>query len=257
MVLMGFRLRVCLVLLATTFSTIVLVNSFQLQKFDVTNRKHLTALEGYGGGRSSNRYTSNQDRSKRQERVGHVVRTEIASIIQQGFSIKYADFIDDDLRRRINIVNANVSPDLRQARITVSIIAATKTKPTDSESDDEDLEEGEQIFASDITVDQRRAYSWLVRSTRMIRHSMAQRLSHMKTIPDLTFVQADVGAAVDVMKLIEKVNQGYKRENIGTFGGGDDSLPEGMYLEDEFDEEDGWLDEDEDEEEDEDELDEN
>eukprot|EP00957_Ditylum_brightwellii_P011501 869725-Ditylum_brightwellii.AAC.1 len=79
---------------------------------------------------------------------------------------------------------------------------------------------------------------------------MAQRLSHMKMVPDLTFVQVDVGAAVDVMNLIEKVSSGYKRKNIGTFGGDDDSLPYGMVLDDEDDE--GWIDEDDLEEEDDD-----
>lgn len=246
----SFRFRIYLSFMATAlFSSIVLVNSFQAQKLGFNSCKYSTALKGYGSGRSSSRYTSDQDRSKRQERVGHVVRTELASIIQQGFSIKHADYLDDDLRRRINIVNANVSPDLRQARITVSVMAAKKSQSIDSELEDEDLDEGEQIFETDATVDKRRAYSWLVRSSKMIRHSMAQRLSHMKTIPDLTFVLADVGAAVDVMKLIEKVNEGYKRENIGTFGGVDDSLPQGMYLDEEeedFDEEDGWFDEDDD-----------
>jgi len=67
----------------------------------------------------------------------------------------------------------------------------------------------------------------------------------MKTCPDLKFVQADVGAAVDVMHLIEKVSDGYKRENVGMFGGLDDSVPLGA--EDwetmgDFDDDDGWVD---------------
>jgi hypothetical protein len=35
----------------------------------------------------------------------------------------------------------------------------------------------------------------------------------MKASPDITFVQVDVGAAVDVMQLIEKVSKGYKRDD--------------------------------------------
>jgi hypothetical protein len=53
-------------------------------------------------------------------------------------------------------------------------------------------------------------------------------MKHMKTAPNLSFVQADVSAAVDVMYLIDKVSAGYKRESIGAFGGDDDSLPRGM-----------------------------
>lgn len=201
---------------------------------DVSHRRPsagvcLMAYGKYGDGRSSSRYASS-DRSKRQERVGHVVRSELAQIIQAGFPIKKVDHIDDDLRRRINVVNADVSPDLRHARVTVSITGRGETS----------------------TVDKRRAYSWLVRSTKMIRHAMAQRLKHMKVCPDLKFVQADVGAAVDVMQLIEKVSDGYKRENVGVFGGLDDSAPLGAEdwekMED-FDDEDGWVDLDDDEDE--------
>ena len=198
---------------------------------------------------------SSRDRSKRQERVGHVVRTEIASIIQLGYQVKNAQGnIDDELRRRINVVSADVSPDLRQARITVSIIKPSKRQIIEVEDDednddvDEDFEEPKQVFSvnsnGDAVMDRRRAYAWLVKNTKQIRHALSQRLSHMKTIPNLTFVQADVGAAVDVMNLIEKVSSGdYKRENLGMFGAEDDNLPEGMYLESEL-EGDGWLDDD-------------
>jgi ribosome-binding factor A len=191
------------------------------------------------------------------------VRTEIANILQLGYPIKNQNgYIDEDLRRRINVVSADVSPDLRQARITVSIIKPTTTAVTDynEEYDDNEVDEDEfeqdvdddlpmpkQVFpvssSGSAAVDRRRAYSWLVKNTKQIRHAMSQRLSHMKGTPDLTFVQADVGAAVDVMKLIEKVSKGdYKRESIGTFGGDDDSLPNNMYLESDLVDDDEWID---------------
>ena len=166
----------------------------------------------YGNGRSSSRYASG-DRSKRQERVGHVVRTELATILHKGTSLKNDnDPIEDDLRRRINIVHADVSPDLRQARVTVSVIAGRDRK--------------------EDAVAKRRAYAWLVRSTKAIRHALAQRMKHMKASPDLTFVQVDVGAAVDVMQLIEKVSKGYKRDDVLEMEFGDD-----------FGDDDGWVDE--------------
>ena len=88
-----------------------------------------------------------------------------------------------------------------------------------------------QVFSmnqnGDAVVDRRRSYSCLVNNTKQIRHALSQRLKHMKSIPNLTFVKADVGAAVDAMNLIEKVSQGdYKRETIGVFGADDDNLPE-------------------------------
>merc|ERR1719163_755760 len=53
-----------------------------------SQRTSSTALQmahgKYGNGRSSSRYATG-DRTKRQERVGHVVRTELASILHKGF----------------------------------------------------------------------------------------------------------------------------------------------------------------------------
>lgn len=163
----------------------------------------------YGNGRSSSRYATG-DRTKRQERVGHVVRTELASILHKGFIRFDNDPIEDELRRRINIVHCDVSPDLRQARVTVSVMSG-KDRKMDA-------------------IAKRRAYAWLVRSTKAIRHSLAQKMKHMKGSPDLTFVQVDVGAAVDVMQLIEKVSTGYKRDDV-------------LEMEFEDDDEDGWEDE--------------
>lgn len=227
-------------------------------------------------GRSSSMSSYNNDRSKRQERVSQIVRTEIATIIQLGYPIKNQyNEINDELRRRINVVNADVSPDLRQARITVSIMKRRQESmeeedeeeydeeydedEEDYDEDEEDYEEEEddikikQVFPEsyarngDAVVDRRQSYAWLVRNTKPIRHALSQRLSHMKTIPNLTFVLADVGAAVDVMNLIDKVSKGnYKRDDIGMFGGDNDNLPAGMYLEKENDSDYEWIDDEDD-----------
>ena len=186
-------------------------SSFQpLQQYNSQHTSSTTlhmAYGKYGNGRSSSRYAAG-DRTKRQERVGHVVRTEIASILHKGFIKNDNDPIEDELRRKINIVHCDVSPDLRQARVTVSVMSG-KDRKMDA-------------------IAKRRAYAWLVRSTKAIRHSLAQRMKHMKASPDLTFVQVDVGAAVDVMQLIEKVSTGYKRADV---------------LEMEFEDDDDWEDE--------------
>ena len=178
-------------------------------------------------GRSSPR--TGGERSKRQERVGHLVRTELSNIVHKGVIKGDADYLEDGLRQRISIVHVDVSPDLRQARITVSV---RKAAPT---------------VDSNPAVDKRRAYSWLVENTKYIRHTLAQNLSYMKSVPQLTFAQADISAAVDVMYLIDKVASGYKRETVGEFGGDDDSLPRGMVggidFDEDFDEEE-WIDED-------------
>lgn len=171
-----------------------------------------------------------KERSKRQERVGHLVRTELSTILHKGVIKGDADYLEDELRQRISVINADVSPDLRQARITVSI-----RKALDNEE------------SNPAAVDRRRAFSWLVQNTKAIRHTLAQNLKYMKTVPNLTFAQADVAAAVDVMYLIDKVAEGYKREAVGEFGGDDDSLPRGMVGGIDFDDDEDieWIDEDE------------
>lgn len=113
------------------------------------------------------------------------------------------------MRQRISVVAADVSPDLRQARISISV----------RKSNDEDDSN------SNAAVDKRRAFAWLVRNTKAIRHTLAQQLSHIKSCPNLTFVQVDVAAAVDVMYLIDKVSKGnYKREqeDLLPYDNGDD-----------------------------------
>jgi ribosome-binding factor A len=189
---------------------------------------------------NSGRYNDNNQRTKRQERVGQVVRTELANILHRGH-IQYLNNnnaaaddgegsgpLEDELRRRISIVNADVSPDLRRARVTISIIGRKDRKQSE-------------------IIDKRRAYAWLIRNTKSIRHALSSKMAHMKGgSPELTFVQVDVGAAVDVMNLIDKVSNGYKREDVGD----EDWKSMMMEMEDEGDEEDeddGWIDEDEDE----------
>jgi len=192
----------------------------------VHHAERLTPLQATMG-RSTSRF-SKGERSKRQERVGHLVRTELGSILHRGVIKGGAKYLDDDLRQRISVVNADVSPDLRHARISVSIRAA----PKDADN-------------NNPTVDKRRAYSWLVRNTKPIRHSLAQRMKHMKSCPDLTFVQVDVAAAVDVMYLIDKVSQGYKRDGVDL----SDEFPKGVVGGIDFDEEfdaEEWEEEDED-----------
>ncbi len=187
----------------------------------------VTALYSlYTPGRSSSR--SGKDRSKRQFRVGQLVQTELGRILHSGIIKGDVDYMDAELRQRISIVSVDVSPDLRQARVTVSVRKSTS-------SDDNPV------------VDKRRAYSWLVENTKAIRHTLAQKMSHMKSSPTLTFVQVDVGAAVDVMYLIDKVASGYERERIGEFGEDANSVPrgffDGMDFDGEFDEDD-WEEED-------------
>jgi len=207
----------------------------------------LSAL--YTPGRSSSRNknrSDRDDRSKRQFRVGELVKTELALILHTGIIKGDATYLDNELRQRISIVSADVSPDLRQARVSVSIRGTTaKNKErkgndngneNDNNNEDEKMEsELRTYYENDPVVDKRRAYSWLVDNSKPIRHTLAQKMSHMKTSPTLTFVQVDVAAATDVMYLIDKVTQGYQRESIGEWEDFNDDD-----YDDDDDDDDGW-----------------
>eukprot|EP00529_Nitzschia_sp_RCC80_P030952 CAMPEP_0113459020 /NCGR_PEP_ID=MMETSP0014_2-20120614/10229_1 /TAXON_ID=2857 /ORGANISM="Nitzschia sp." /LENGTH=290 /DNA_ID=CAMNT_0000350575 /DNA_START=132 /DNA_END=1004 /DNA_ORIENTATION=- /assembly_acc=CAM_ASM_000159 len=203
-----------------------------------TSSKLQMALYTPGGGRSSSSSRrgsgNNSDRSKRQYRVGQLVQTELARILHTGL-IKgdVVGYLESDLRQRISIVSVDVSPDLRQARVSVSIRGSPSPSPSSSSSssfstmdddgDDDDIDSDvygtstSNTNEGDDVIDKRRAYSWLVENTKPIRHTLAQRLNHMKSsAPTLQFVLVDVSAAVDVMYLIDKVSKGYEREDILT-----------------------------------------
>ena len=180
------------------------------------------------GGRSSSSSSrrgpgNSSDRSKRQYRVGQLVQTELARILHTGLIKGDVDgYLESELRQRISIVSVDVSPDLRQARVSVSIrgspSSSTSFTTTDDVGDDDDNDDID-VYTNDgdDVIDKRRAYSWLVDNTKPIRHTLAQRLNHMKSsAPTLQFVLVDVSAAVDVMYLIDKVSKGYEREDILT-----------------------------------------
>ena len=155
------------------------------------------------------------------------------------------------------MVHADVSPDLRQARVTVSVLSA----PTSGGGGGATSVGGERERKANDAIARRRAYAWLVRNTKSIRHALSGRMSHMRGgSPELTFVQVDVGGAVDVMRLIEKVTSkdGYRRDDEGMSidemlrmgyeeeGGGEDE-------DGEDDDDAGWLDEEDDDDDDEEE----
>jgi len=173
----------------------------------------------YSPDRSSSRGRNGgggDERSKRQHRVGELVRTELARILHTGLIKGDASYLEQDLRQRISIVSVDVSPDLRQARVCVSTRNSVRKRGGDDD-DDEESEAETMYHEDDPVVDKRRAFSWLVDNTKPLRHTLAQRMSHMKTSPNLTFNQVDVAAATDVMYLIDKVSKGYERESIGEY----------------------------------------
>lgn len=176
------------------------------------------------------------DRSKRQERVGHLIRNELAQILHRG-QIGTSEYLEDDLRQRISVVSANVSPDLKQARISVSIrsgsgsSSSTTGNLSDAATTDSDRKQ-------DAAMEKRRAYSWLVRNAKPLRQVLAQKMSHMKhSSPELQFVRVDVSAAVDVMYLIDKISAGQDKKTGSLLDIPPSGLVGGLDFDEEFDDE--------------------
>ena len=122
---------------------------------------------------------------RRQGRVAQVVRTELAQVLHNG-DIR-GKRLATPIREMISIVDVDVSPDLRNARVKVSILGDRMDKIS--------------------------AVRWLQASRGGIRYAMGQRMKAFKRLPEIKFEHVDVGQAVDVMILIYKLASERKDED--------------------------------------------
>eukprot|EP00934_Nitzschia_sp_Nitz4_P004412 Nitzschia sp. Nitz4//scaffold74_size92883//12390//14262//NITZ4_004812-RA/size92883-processed-gene-0.25-mRNA-1//-1//CDS//3329557562//4402//frame0 len=65
----------------------------------------------------------------------------------------------------------------------------------------------DHIIQSQPSVNQRRTFVWLVRNARSIRYALGKKIHHMRRIPELTFVRVDLGEAVDMSMLIDRISE--------------------------------------------------
>lgn len=118
--------------------------------------------------------------SKRQARVSQLLTGELAKILRLGHGIKTKDKLHDDMRCKIAVVDVDMSPDLRSAKVFISVYGDVLEK--------------------------REAYAWCVKNTKAIRMALCAELKGMKRVPELYFKDTDIGAAVDLMALIDRVS---------------------------------------------------
>ena len=160
------------------------------------------------------------DGRRRPARVGQVVQAELATLIRTG-SVYGTKKIPSGLQQLISVVDVDMSPDLRNARVKVSVIGDRKDKVS--------------------------AVRWLRGNSKTLRHELAKRNRGMKRIPMLSFDHVDVGAATDMMIKLDELSR--QDEEAARARG--DAAP-GEDVEGGFDfaadDEDAWLDEEEDDE---------
>jgi ribosome-binding factor A len=116
---------------------------------------------------------------RRSARVGQVVRTELAPLITSGTIHRERSPLKDTIRSMISIVDVTVTDDMRTAKVRISTL-------------------GEKL-------DGLRAIQWLQDNRKSIRFELAQRLTYMRRIPDLTFTDIDISSPVRVMALISQL----------------------------------------------------
>jgi ribosome-binding factor A len=157
--------------------------------------------------------------------VGNLVQQEIADVIRTATSVG-AKRIPAGVQQMISVVDVDMSPDLRNARVKVSIIGERKDKIS--------------------------AMRWLQGNVRGLRHELAKRNRGMKRIPMLSFMQVDVGAATDVMVKVEALRREDEAAARARGESIEDAAEEDAWLldeddlledGDEDDEDDDWLEE--------------
>jgi ribosome-binding factor A len=116
---------------------------------------------------------------RRPARVGQVVRGELATLISSGSIAQQRNPLKESVRSMISIVDVTVTDDMRTAKVRVSTF-------------------GEKLDAL-------RAIRWLQDNRKSIRFELAHRLTHMRRVPELTFVDIDISSPVRVMALIDKL----------------------------------------------------
>jgi ribosome-binding factor A len=115
----------------------------------------------------------------RQYRVARSLRDELSDIISNG-DIKATTYPSEGLLRATSIVDVDLSPDLSFAKVYISVLGNS--------------------------VEKRQVFVWLCENVGQVRYSLAQRLSHMRRIPDIFFKLSDSQANADLVSLIESIS---------------------------------------------------
>mmetsp|Transcript_15044 Transcript_15044/g.35663 ORF Transcript_15044/g.35663 Transcript_15044/m.35663 type:complete len:248 (+) Transcript_15044:185-928(+) len=129
----------------------------------------------YGGGMGHEASTM-----KRAGRLGKMVMVELMQILRSPYMIKTPkDKMNVNLVSLVSIVDVEMSKDTKVAKIMISVVGSDKER--------------------------REAVKWLTENTRAIRFALAQRMAHLKSVPELRFSEARLPQAMSVMSILEQI----------------------------------------------------
>ena len=115
--------------------------------------------------------------SIRQARFSRALRDEISEIIGD-IDIKTTSYPDESLLRLTSVVDVEISSDLTYAKVFISVLGNA--------------------------VEKRQVFVWLCENVGPVRYSLAKRLKHFRSIPDIYFKIVDNQASADLLNTIEE-----------------------------------------------------
>lgn len=114
---------------------------------------------------------------RRPHRVGELIRREISGIIDDAFALSHSNE-DKSNPVLISVVDVKCSDDLRNARVSVSVLGSDEEKET--------------------------AISWLRNARKEIRYELAQCVQ-LKYIPELLFTESELAQAVKTVDILNRL----------------------------------------------------
>lgn len=172
---------IVLLLIVQYYSVEAFILSGSKQLFQSTDSSVILSnlrLSAKREGESKSRGGS-RDASIRQSRVARSLRDELSSIICD-VDIKAVNYPDENLLKATTIVDIDLSADLTYAKVFVSVLGNS--------------------------VEKRQIFVWLCENVGQVRYSLAQRLRHMRRVPEIFFKLSDQQGSADLVSLIDSFN---------------------------------------------------
>jgi ribosome-binding factor A len=109
-----------------------------------------------------------------------MVMTELMQILRSPYLIKIpVDKMNVELVSLISIVEVEMSVDTKVAKIMTSAVGSDTEK--------------------------RQAVKWLNENNKALRFALAQRMKHLKSVPELRFTEARLPQAMAVMSILDQI----------------------------------------------------